>query len=75
MKHSNNDLSLAHLENIIIEAKNNGLVSIVQLHDATGSNDPNVLKSCAEWFANNIVLFQKYKKYVMINIANEWVLF
>lgn len=75
MKHSNNDLNLNHLENIIISAKNAGLVSMVQLHDVTGSNDPNELKKCALWFVNNLSLFQKHKRYVMINIANEWVRF
>lgn len=72
MKIFNNDLSLAHLENIIVTAKNLGMVSMVQLHDATGDNDPNALKACAQWFVNNLSLFQKHKQYVMINIANEW---
>lgn len=73
MKHSNGDLNLSHLENIIVTAKNNGLVSIIELHDSTDNNDPNMVKSCAQWFANNISLFQKYKRYLMINVANEWV--
>ena len=72
MKIFNNDLSLAHLENIIVTAKNLGMVSIVQLHDVTGSNDASALLSCAQWFVNNLSLFQKHKQYVMINIANEW---
>lgn len=75
MKHSNNDLNLIHLENIIVTAKNLGLVSMVELHDVTGSNDPNDVKKCALWFVDNLSLFQKHKKYVMINIANEWVRF
>ncbi|CAF0733740.1 unnamed protein product [Brachionus calyciflorus] len=72
MKINNNDLTLSHLENIIVTAKNLGMVSMVQLHDATGDSDPNALKSCAQWFVNHLSLFQKHKQYVMINIANEW---
>jgi len=49
------------------------MVAVVELHDATCKPEPQLLIECANWFKNNIALFNKYKKYLIINIANEWV--
>ena len=62
-----------HLDKVIQASINNGLVPIVQLHDATGSSDRWALDNCATWFKNNVWLLNKYKKYLIVNIANEWV--
>lgn len=68
-------LNTAHLDKVIQTSINNKLVPIVQLHDATGSSDPKTLENCATWFKNNVALLNKYKKYLIVNIANEWVFF
>jgi mannan endo-1,4-beta-mannosidase len=68
-------LNTAHLDKVIQVSINNKLVPIVQLHDATGSSDPKTLENCATWFKNNVALLNKYKKYLIVNIANEWVFF
>jgi hypothetical protein len=39
-----------------------------------GSSDANALQKCAQWWAQNIALFKKYEKFLIINIANEWVI-
>lgn len=39
-----------------------------------GSSDANALQKCADWWAQNMALFKKYEKYLIINIANEWVI-
>ena len=51
------------------------MVAMVQLHDATGSNDPNELVKCAQWFTQRMWLWNKYKRNTIINIANEWSTF
>jgi len=38
-----------------------------------GSSDQNALQKCAEWWSQHVGLFKKYEKYLLINIANEWV--
>ena len=46
---------------------------MIELHDVTCSSNVNDLISCAQWFSNNIGMLKKYQKYILINIANEWV--
>lgn len=65
----------SHLEKVIQSVIANKMVPVVELHDATCKQDPNELIKSANWFAQNIWLFNKYKKYIIINIANEWVFF
>jgi hypothetical protein len=40
------------------------------IKDATGSTDANKLAEMAQWFADNIWLIIKYRKFIMVNIAN-----
>lgn len=68
-------LTINDLENAIKEAIKNKLAVIVQLHDATGSPDPSQLTKMAQWFADYLYVFQRYHRFLMINIANEWVKF
>lgn len=65
-------LTITDLENIIKESIKNKMAVIVQLHDATGSPDSAQVQRCAQWFADNIHVFQRYHRFIMINIANEW---
>jgi hypothetical protein len=68
-----NNIEQSHLEKIIQAVINNKMVAVVELHDPTCKPEPQLLIECANWFKNNIALFNKYKKYLIINIANEWV--
>lgn len=51
----------------------NKKVPMIELHDVTCSSNVNDLLRCAQWFSNNIAMLNKYQKYILINIANEWV--
>lgn len=68
-------LGINDLEEAIKEAIRQKLVVMVQLHDGTGSNDPAMVTQSAQWFADNMDLFQRYHRFVMINIVNEWASF
>ena len=48
------------------------MVPIVELHDATGSNDPVRLLEMAYWWCDNIKIIMKYRKFLIVNIVNEW---
>jgi hypothetical protein len=66
------DMPAGQLEKILKRVIELKMIPMIELHDVTGSNDVDSLLSCAKWFKDNIGLFLKYKKYVLINIANEW---
>ncbi len=65
-------MSVGQLEKIIQRVIELNMIPMIELHDATGSSDINSLLNCAKWFKDNMSLFFKYKRYVLINIANEW---
>jgi hypothetical protein len=65
-------MPVGQLEKIIKRVIELKMIPMIELHDATGSSDVNSLLDCAKWFKDNMNLFMKYKKYVLINIANEW---
>ena len=65
-------MPVGQLEKIIKRVIELKMIPMVELHDATGSSDVNSLINCAKWFKDNMSLFLRYKKYVLINIANEW---
>lgn len=66
-------LTINDLEESIKEAIRQKLAVILQLHDGTGSNDPAMVTRSAQWFADNMHVFQRYHRFMMINIVNEWV--
>jgi mannan endo-1,4-beta-mannosidase len=68
-----NGLSLQYLDDILAQAYNNKLVVMLELHDATGSNNKEDLLKCARWFRDNSWLTFKHKRNLLVNIANEWV--
>ena len=70
-----NMIDFSHLETIIQKVIEYKMVPIVELHDATCKRDPLLLLSSANWFKNNMWLFNKYKKYIILNLSNEWVHF
>jgi mannan endo-1,4-beta-mannosidase len=69
---TNNDLSSVDLDKVIAEAIAQKLVPIIEMHDATGSDKPADLHAMARFIANNVWLLVKYRKYIIVNIANEW---
>lgn len=70
--HQLNNIDQSYLEKIIKSVIAHKMIAVVELHDATCKQDPNELIKSANWFVQNMWLFNKYKKYVIINIANEW---
>jgi mannan endo-1,4-beta-mannosidase len=66
-------MSIAYLDDLIQRAINNKMVVMLELHDATCSNDKNLLIKLANWYKTNSALLYKYKRYLLLNIANEWV--
>lgn len=66
--------SASRLQQIIDRCKQLGMVAIVELHDATGSNSATALNNMASYFASSAVktILTNNEKYVLVNIANEW---
>lgn len=66
--------SAARLDQILTAIEARKMVSIVELHDGTGSNDPALLQRMANYWVRGDVLavLKKHERTSMINIANEW---
>jgi mannan endo-1,4-beta-mannosidase len=64
----------ARLDQILTAIEAQKMVSIVELHDGTGSNSASVLQSMANYWARSDVaaVLKKHERFMMINIANEW---
>jgi mannan endo-1,4-beta-mannosidase len=65
-------LVAADLEKIILLTIQLKMIPMLELHDATGSSDANYLNQMAQYWANNVWLLIKYRKYILVNICNEW---
>lgn len=65
-------LSTADLDKIIARAVQYKLVPMIELHDATGDANSGKLIEMAQWFADQVWLLIKWRKYILVNIANEW---
>lgn len=66
-KTSNSDL-----QKIVSACKNNKLVCILEVHDATGSDSTSDLDAAVNYWIENKNVLQGNEKYVILNIANEW---
>lgn len=66
--------SASTLESIIQKSLNNGLVPIVEVHDATGVDQVEALKDCADYWTESSIasVLKKYSDQAILNIANEW---
>jgi mannan endo-1,4-beta-mannosidase len=62
------------LDQILTAIEAQKMVSIVELHDGTGSNSVAVLQNMANYWARSDVaaVLKKHERTIMINIANEW---
>lgn len=45
---------------------------MIEMHDATGSPDDWKLMEMAQWLADNVWILIKHRKYIIVNVANEW---
>ena len=64
--------SKSELENIVSMCKQNDLVCILEVHDATGSDNTSDLNDAVNYWIDNKSVLQGNEKYVILNIANEW---
>ena len=64
----------SRLDQILTAIEAQKMVSMVELHDGTGSNDATLLASLGAYWARSDVaaVLKKHERYLMINIANEW---
>lgn len=62
------------LERIIQRCIELEMIPMVELHDVTGNPTKERLIDMAEYYAREDVrkMLQKYEKYLLVNIANEW---
>ena len=61
------------VENIINWCEAKGLICVLELHDFTGSDDPSdISKKSLDYWIEMKSLINEHKKYIIINIANEW---
>lgn len=54
------------------KCKEYGMLTILEVHDETGSNDIDDLKDAANYFASMAESLKGTESYIIINIANEW---
>ena len=66
--------SASRLDQILTAIEAQKMVSIVELHDGTGSNSTTVLQNMANYWVRGDVaaVLKKHERSTMINIANEW---
>jgi len=64
----------ARLDQILTAIEAQQMVSIVELHDGTGSNSTAMLQNMANYWVRSDVaaVLKKHERSTMINIANEW---
>lgn len=65
------DTDLAQLNTLITNAKNNHLIPMIELHDATGNW--NRLQELVDYWSQPafVKLIQKHQEYLLVNIGNE----
>ena len=65
--------SYDQVEKIINWCENEGLICVLELHDFTGSDNPNDITDISLRYWNEIKdLLNDHKDYIIVNIANEW---
>lgn len=65
--------SKSEVEAIINQAKAKGLVTVLEVHDHTGFDDPSRLDIAVNYWLEMKDLLNDNKDYVIVNIANEWL--
>ncbi len=64
--------SVESLKSVIEMCKNNKLVAILEVHDATGKDEVQYLRNAADYWIQVKDALIGNEKYVILNIANEW---
>ena len=65
---------ITEVENIINWCEKEGLICILELHDFTGSNNSkDITETAFNYWKEMKDLLNEHKKYIIINIANEWI--
>ena len=65
--------SYDELEKIINLCEDAGLICVLELHDFTGSDEPNDITDIALKYWNEMKdLLNDHQDYIIVNIANEW---
>ncbi len=64
--------SYSEVQNIISWCKARGLICILEMHDATGSDSTSDLNNAVNYWIEIKDMLNANKDYVIINIANEW---
>lgn len=64
--------SNSELKDIVSACKKNDLVCVLEVHDATGSDNTSDLNAAVNYWIENKDVLQGNEKYVILNIANEW---
>lgn len=64
--------SLADVKKIIQTCKDNQLVAILEVHDATGSDSIDALNKAVDYWLEIKEALIGNEKYVILNVANEW---
>ncbi len=67
-----NKTSYSELTNIINLCKQNKLVCILEVHDATGKDSTSDLNAAVNYWIEMKSALQGNEAYVILNIANEW---
>lgn len=64
--------SKSELENLVKLCKENKLVAILEVHDATGNDSRDSLNQAVNYWKEMKGVLQGNEAYVIVNIANEW---
>lgn len=64
--------SKSDLNNIVDQCKKNDMICVLEVHDATGSDNTSDLNAAVDYWIENKGVLQGNEKYVILNIANEW---
>jgi len=67
-----NKTSYAEVSDIINWCKDNQLVCILEVHDATGSDSTSALNTAVNYWIEMKELLNANTEYVIVNVANEW---
>lgn len=63
---------LSSVKNLVQLCKDNNMIAILEVHDATGSTDVSDLLAAANYFVEMKEALIGNEAYVIVNIANEW---
>ena len=64
--------SYSEVQDIISWCKARGLICILEMHDATGSDSTSDLNNAVNYWIEIKEMLNANKDYVIVNIANEW---